>query len=146
MRDSFKGNRYRSKRYLKDRVLTIWLWTLSNYLSTNTSKFVLLILKPRNFFFRDILMIFSYFSFMTFTTEQLLLERAQKIHMIKYVTGKMKILFELKFRSFVFNPFYPKLPFLYPLNIWENQRFSDVFRGVWNWYIWLKWVILIHNG
>ena len=44
---------------------------------------------------------------MTFTTEQLLLERTQKIHTIKYVTGKMKILFELKGISFVFNSFYP---------------------------------------
>ena len=29
----------------------------------------------------------------------------------------------------LFNPFVPNAPFLYPLKILENLKFSDVFRG-----------------
>ena len=39
-----------------------------------------------------------------------------------------------------FNPFVPNAPFLYPLKILENLKFSDVFRGVEKGCIGNKWV------
>ena len=35
----------------------------------------------------------------------------------------------MNLKEIVFNPSYANVPFLYPLKMSENQRFSDVFRG-----------------
>ena len=88
------------------------LWTQIN--GSKTPK----VLVPTNLSLKSVTCSIFFFFFWILSTNMWTLIRFYSLHINVLVTSQIKML----------NPFQANVPFLYPIKMLENQRFSDVFR------------------